>query len=101
MMRAIYKYNFNLQDASIIKTHKLIRILEFGTQNPGHGSLCMWAIVDPETEPDCNIQHLKIFGTGHPLPDEAGNDMKLPYLGSVQDGQFVWHIFDAGRSERK
>lgn len=83
----IYKYEFNIRRKVEFYTHKVHEILHFGTQRPGHGVLCMWALVDPDIGHEA--QRFYVIGTGQPMPD--GKD--LEHLATVQDGSFVWHIF--------
>jgi hypothetical protein len=50
-------------------------------------TLCLWAIVNPiEEEEDRKIH---IVGTGNLFPE-----IECCYLGTVQDGNFVWHVFE-------
>lgn len=45
-----------------------------------------WALVDVD-EP--RVRTFQVFGTGHPIPDEAA------YLGTaVASIHFVWHLFE-------
>ena len=52
------------------------------------GNPCIWAVVD-ERMP---LQERKFYihGTGHPI---AGLAVKR-YIGTVQDGQYVWHVYE-------
>lgn len=52
------------------------------------GVPCIWAIVDPDVLK--LPRRFQIFGTGHQLPpvDEAC------YVGTQQQGVFVWHLFE-------
>ncbi len=52
-----------------------------------HGEVCAWFIVDPfekSTEP----RKYQIIGTGHDFNPEG-----LEHFATVQDGAFVWHLF--------
>lgn len=51
----------------------------------GHPTL--WAAVDPgqPTEP----RRFAIVGTGHPMPDDAGD-----YVGTWQSSIYVFHLFE-------
>jgi hypothetical protein len=53
-----------------------------------NGIPCIWAIVDPEAPKE--KVNIRVYGTGHEIPEDAG----LGYLGTVQDGPFVWHFFN-------
>ena len=55
-----------------------------------HGSLCLWAMVQPD-EP-MEDREIEIFGTGHPVPVGVGVDRK--FIGTVIDNQYVWHVFE-------
>ena len=61
-----------------------------GTQG---SKVYLWAEVDDQDAPI--LRSLRIFGTGHPLPNSLG-----AYIGTVQQdlpsGQFVWHIYEPG-----
>lgn len=50
-------------------------------------TICVWMKVDPDNpkEPRTFV----VVGTGHGF-DDAG----LSYCSSVQDGEYVWHIFE-------
>ena len=53
------------------------------------GRPCLWFVVSPERE---RVPvSIEIVGTGWPM-DLLGK----AYLGTVQDGAFVWHIFTSG-----
>lgn len=88
MSKKIFK--FPLQDVHTdqvaIKMPKGAQILTAQVQG---GVICIWAIVNVDKEPETRIIH--IAGTGHELPEKAnaGN-----WIASVQQGPFVWHLFD-------
>lgn len=50
------------------------------------GTLCLWAKVKPDNEP--TMRRIRIFGTGQYFTGEPS------YIATVQDGQFVWHVFE-------
>jgi len=50
-----------------------------------NGVPCVWAIVD--TEAPKKVVKLRVFGTGHKLPEDCF------YYGTFQAGMFVWHLF--------
>lgn len=49
--------------------------------------LTLWALVCPTCRPQ--RRRIEIYGTGH-LMEKAPRD----YIGTVQAGTFVWHIFE-------
>lgn len=52
-----------------------------------HGAITVWASVDPRSE--LEPRRFVIVGTGNEGPPFDG----LTYLSTVQDRQFVWHVF--------
>ena len=54
------------------------------------GSLCMWAIVDPDS--GSKVFTLKRYGTGWDMFE--GDHVKETYLKTVQINNFVWHFFE-------
>jgi len=49
-------------------------------------TLCLWVHVDP-TLPKVE-RTIWVYGTGNPIPERPYQT----YLGTVQDGYFVWHV---------
>jgi hypothetical protein len=52
-----------------------------------HGEICAWFIVDP-AERDLEVRRYQIIGTGHDF-----NPQGLEHFATVQDGAYVWHLF--------
>jgi len=85
-MHKIWKYPFGISGNIIISMPKLARILDIQYQN---GTLCMWALVDDN---DLIVNRFfTVIGTGHNIPDFSHG---LEYIKTVQDGPYVWHIFE-------
>lgn len=84
-MTTIFKYPLVLQDEQIVQMPVDARPLSVGLQR---GSICLWMaarqIEDPRED-----RIIYVVGTGIPT-DKIDN---AQYVGSVQDGPFVWHIF--------
>jgi hypothetical protein len=87
-METIYKYPLVITGSQEVLLPKGASVLSVGVQ---HDTICIWALVDP-TEP-FEPQHLRIFGTGQPIPEDP--DELLLFLGTVLTGggRFVWHVF--------
>ena len=49
---------------------------------------CIWAIVDPSAPKV--IRRFEIFGTGRQIPEPE----ECCYVGTAQEGPFVWHLFE-------
>jgi hypothetical protein len=47
----------------------------------------IWVLVNPENQVE--TRGFRVVGTGHPFDD---TDSK--YIGTFQDGPFVWHLFE-------
>lgn len=71
------KYNLVLPVNSVL--------IHLGSQN---GKICIWAEIDPD-ETEETIIPLEIIGTGWGFESEGKY-----HLGTVQMGNFVWHIYE-------
>lgn len=81
----IWKYNAN---SSVVLVPKGAIPLSAGMQN---GEVCVWMLVKPEA---VKVEReFRVVGTGH-IFDSNG----YSFIGTVQDGSFVWHIFTRERT---
>ena len=55
-----------------------------------HGRPVIWAMVDPDS--GLVKRHFQVVGTGN----HVNFRVRPLYVGTVQDGSFVWHFFDLG-----
>jgi len=85
-VKTIWKFPIAVTDKQWLSMPANAQIL---TVQLARGGLALWAIVDPEVE--VAKRCVVIRGTGQPIEGTAGT-----YIASVQDGSFVWHIFDYG-----
>jgi hypothetical protein len=83
--QSIWKYELRVVDHQTVQMPIGARILTVQVQRD---ALCLWAIVDQEAKRETRI--FCIFGTG-----ERFNRPDATYIGTVQDGDFVWHVFEA------
>lgn len=84
-MKTIYKYPINLTtEKQRLCLPENSQLLSVQMQNE---KLCVWALID-ESQP-MSMVRFHIFGTGDNLPD----DLNAVFLGTVQDGIYVWHVF--------
>lgn len=83
MTKQIWKYKL---DGVISKIEMPLdaKVLTIQTQNEVPH---IWVLVNPENEVE--TRSFRIVGTGHPFDD---TDKK--YIGTFQDGPFVWHLFE-------
>lgn len=100
-MITVYKYPLPVAPEVVLEMPLGAVILTAQLQEqeglPGLGGLCLWAVVD--TERPLVERRIRVQGTGQELSAELACDLAagLPvYLGTVQAGYFVWHLFDLG-----
>jgi len=84
-MKTIYKYRVPMPGPADIRMPQGAIVLSFQTQN---GAPFIWALVD-EDEPVA-VKELRMYGTGHPVEDVGS----LKFIGTTQQGPFVWHLFE-------
>lgn len=92
MTHRIYKYPLRLDSEQTVVMPQGAHIL--GVQNQA-GALTMWALVQVEA-PDVK-REICVFGTGHEVPATV-RAVALSYVGTVQQGPFIWHVFDNGEA---
>lgn len=80
-MKTIYKYRF----AEKIEMPKGAQIISCQYQ---YGELYLWVIAGTNNE--IETRNFVIYGTGHEIDPNLG----LFHIATVQDGPFVWHIFE-------
>lgn len=83
-MRTIHKYPMSFATQQKIEIHGFADIISLQMQN---GVPCLWAMVDTKNE---KIPvNFRVYGTGQEIPI----NLKLKPIGSVQCGEYVWHVF--------
>lgn len=80
----IWKYELQLTDRQTVVMPIGSEILSVDNQR---GSLCLWAMADPE-QPEQN-RNIEIIGTGNPMLDG-----RREFIGTVVMNPFVWHVFE-------
>jgi hypothetical protein len=80
----IWKFPLQVADRQTVMMPGGAAILTAQMQS---GQLCLWAQVEATQTKTPRV--IRIFGTGHGIPD-ADND----YIGTVQMGPLVWHVFE-------
>ena len=84
-MKSIWKFKLELSCEQDVQLPTGAKVLTAQYQN---GSLFIWAVVDP-MEVETGYRRFLIFGTGHEMSDVA-----MRYISTVQQGAFVWHVFE-------
>lgn len=83
-MIVIYKHIIDIKDTVRLEIPQYATILKVARQGD---QVCVW--VQGNTQrPNTHIE-LRIFGTGHPMPEDEG----LTYIDTVVMDYYVWHIF--------
>lgn len=88
-MRRIFKYPVQVTDEFTLMMPYSAKPLSVQTQG---GRPCLWALVDDDAPTVSRT--FCVVGTGNPFPENAHT-----FVGTWQDGPFVWHLFEASRSE--
>lgn len=88
MTQAIWKFVLPSPDSTLAMP-RWAHVLSVGHQPTG---ICIWAIVDPKQEVE--TRRFRVFPTGMPLDEETFNHGPAPFIGTVQVGDLVWHIFE-------
>jgi hypothetical protein len=83
----IWKFALKITDRQHIRMPRGAQLLDVQMQGD---TPCLWVIADPNNEPV--LREIDIYGTGH-LVSEGPNQ----HIGTIQDGAFVWHVFDQGQ----
>jgi len=89
-MWTIHKYILQIDGIIVIDMPIGSKILDVQNQD---NRICMWVIVNTELETEERV--FQIIGTGHQL---LGRTEKK-YIGTVQQGPFVWHVFELGAGQ--
>jgi len=87
----IWKYSLLIESLQPVTMPIGAEILDIQFQ---HGTLQMWALVNPDKERMHRM--IEIIGTGHTAPDLTTQGKKRIHLATVQDlgGSLVWHVFE-------
>jgi hypothetical protein len=83
MVKQIWKYKVE----NVIEMPLDAEILDVQLQNGQMFNACIWAKVNPENE--LEKRKFVVIGTGHSF-----DDTNHKYIGTYQDGPFVWHLFE-------
>ena len=83
MAKQIWKYSLE----NVIEMPKGAEILMIDIQNGQMFNAQMWVKVDTENEMEKRI--FEVIGTGQNF-----DDTNKKYVGTYQDGPFVWHVFE-------
>lgn len=90
MSRTIWKFEIPVDDrwheVNMPAPAKIVHAACVGA----YGTVWVWAEVTPEGK-ETDARKLRVFGTGHPIPDEA------TYVGTAPSAPFIWHVYELTR----
>jgi hypothetical protein len=86
MTTQIWKYTLNGM-VNDIQMPLDAEILTVQLQDGQMFNACIWAKVNPENE--LEKRQFVVIGTGHSF-----DDTNHKYIGTYQEGFFVWHVFE-------
>lgn len=95
-MITIYKYPINITDRQRLRIPGLVKCLSALYQT-GKSGLVVYALVNTELAQSEKFVDIFVCGTGLP----AKEVVDATFLGSVIDGEYVWHVFSKSYSEEK
>lgn len=87
-MSFVWKFPLAIEDQQLVEMPKGAELLHVGEQ---HGTLALWALVNPTGGQKLVRRRIFVRCTGHRL-------WTHPYVGTVvmAGGDLVWHVFDGG-----
>lgn len=90
-MRTIWKYQLEFAQEQFVEMPGGAVIQSVGLQD---GVICLWAEV--QSDRPNKKRSIWVFGTGHEMPADTKGpaSWSLRFIGSVQQGVFVWHIYE-------
>jgi hypothetical protein len=84
----IWKFPLKLQPRTAVEMPEMAELLHVGIQATDQDeTICLWASCHPDMPRD--FRYFSVVATGERLPSGLKK-----YLGTVQMGRFVWHVFE-------
>ena len=92
-MKTVWKFPFPFGNKIEVDMPKGAEVIHFDVN---YKTFCLWAIVDTERV-EVATRYFRLHGTGHHISPDIGKDN---HIATLQDGKFVWHIFEVGEHYR-
>jgi hypothetical protein len=90
MIKKVFKYEIHQpQDEITLPMPKGAEILTVQEQK---GTVCVWALVNPENETERRL--FRMAGTGHPIHYDMGINYKYINTFQLFEGDLVFHLFE-------
>lgn len=87
-MGTIWKFPIDM-DGFVLTLSSNARVVHVAMQGD---QPCVWIQHHPEAGEQLK-REFRVFGTGHPIPNEWCWNVDAGHVGSWQDGPFVWHLY--------
>lgn len=85
-MRTIWKYSISPNSTQGLYLPQNAKLIHVGDQ---HGVLSLWFELDPSNTTE--LREFIVYGTGWAMIEDG---MAYHHVGSVQSGEFVWHVYE-------
>ena len=85
-MKTVWKFPLEIADEQNLMMPECAEILTAQMQG---GTLCLWALVNPDAPKQRRI--IEILGTGNPAPD---TERKYISTAQIAGGLLIWHVFE-------
>lgn len=91
--QTIYKYPLNMVENQTLMLPRGAEILKVALSKTVEPDIWLWAKIYPDN-PETLAVEVKIVGTGHPIPDNAGGYFDtIFYPRALGAADFVFHLF--------
>lgn len=96
-MNTIWKFELELEREPTVDMPIGARVLSVGTQGTSFDrKLVVWAHV-PDSTAKTEERHFFVLGTGNDIPWRLEEST---FIGTVQMGALVWHVWDQRKEQR-
>jgi len=92
--KTIWKYEVGTEDRIRVSMPEGAQILKVANQREEDTTFCIWALVNPNNEPETRT--FRVYGTGHKIIMDYDPKNKQTYIGSyfLKKGNLVFHVFE-------
>lgn len=95
MARKVFKYTITVTDGPQ-QLHIPVGASLVHVGSKTDGFIDIWVVVDESSLDNTASRTFQVFGTGHPIPEDAqycGTSIQGGNV-SLHNGTFVWHLFE-------
>ncbi|HZS14861.1 MAG TPA: hypothetical protein VFC09_09710 [Candidatus Dormibacteraeota bacterium] len=91
-MKQVWKYPLNTPPGGVVE-HRMPADAELLTVQEEHGSLVLWALVDPGAA-GSEARRFAVVGTGHDIAVRVGRHLGTVRAPALYGGSVVLHVFE-------